>query len=36
MIEEISITALKNVLGMSMSVVSTEHFFSAGLSVNRK
>lgn len=29
---EISIGALKSTLGMSMSVIGTEHFFSAGLS----
>lgn len=32
MIEEISMGALKSTLGMSMSVIGTEHFFSAGLS----
>lgn len=32
MIEEISVGALKSTLGMSMSVIGTEHFFSAGLS----
>lgn len=32
MIQEISMGALKSTLGMSMSVIGTEHFFSAGLS----
>ncbi len=31
MIEEMSVGALKSTLGMSMSVIGTEHFFSAGL-----
>ena len=31
-LETLSVTGLKSTLGMSMSVISTEHFFSAGLS----
>ena len=31
-LETLSIASLKSTLGMSMSVISTEHFFSAGLS----
>jgi len=32
MIEQMTIQSIKNVLGTSMSVISGEHFFSAGLS----
>ena len=32
MIEQMTMQSIKNVLGTSMSVISSEHFFSAGLS----